>query len=99
MSAKVSRERVLEILEPATVAWTHDVDSDKSVRDYLLDALSAAGLEIVERRPEPEDTQETCVHDWKEPVDSMYENEVVCTRCGCHGELSRDTGDVYWPAT
>jgi hypothetical protein len=44
-----------------------------------------------------------CAHEWRELVDSMYSNErqveVKCNVCGCPGERTIATGEVFWPAT
>lgn len=44
-----------------------------------------------------------CEHEWQELVDSMWSNEqfadVRCIKCKCPGEMTRETGDVFWPAT
>jgi hypothetical protein len=44
-----------------------------------------------------------CSHDWQTPVDSMFSNEkfgeVFCKECGCPGEMTWETKQVYWPAT
>ena len=39
-----------------------------------------------------------CEHSWR-ARDSQSENEVECTKCKCPGDLNRETGKVYWPAT
>jgi hypothetical protein len=43
-----------------------------------------------------------CDHEWRE-VDDQCATEsrvsVVCTICGCPGEMTLETGDVDWPAT
>ena len=44
-----------------------------------------------------------CAHEWLALVDSMYSNEhqedVRCSVCGCPGERTTATGEVFWPAT
>jgi len=46
---------------------------------------------------------QTCEHEWKAEIDSMYSNELVeavkCRKCGCPGERDTFTGHVFWPAT
>lgn len=42
-------------------------------------------------------------HEWREAVDSMFSNEkfseVICTKCGCPGEMNNKTHELIWPAT
>ena len=44
-----------------------------------------------------------CKHDWRALVDSMYSSEhqedVKCSVCGCPGDRTIATGEVFWPAT
>ena len=44
-----------------------------------------------------------CTHEWRALVDSMYSNEhqeeVRCAVCGCPGDRTIATGEVFWPAT
>lgn len=49
-----------------------------------------------------QERESLCGHEWKE-IDSQYNNEittdVVCKKCGVHGEKDNKTGDVFYPAT
>lgn len=44
-----------------------------------------------------------CEHEWKvsnRDWDLPIEREeVVCVKCGCPGERTVKTGEVFWPAT
>lgn len=40
-----------------------------------------------------------CDHVWSVRMDSQFEDEVVCEKCGCPGARNGDTGEVFWPAT
>ena len=43
-----------------------------------------------------------CQHDWKESeaqdLSEKFGN-VVCVKCGCPGEMTWETDEVFWPAT
>lgn len=41
----------------------------------------------------------SCAHEWKEPLDSQFDNEVFCTKCKVVGDRDPATGEVYYPAT
>jgi Lar family restriction alleviation protein len=44
-----------------------------------------------------------CEHEWDTLIDSQFNNEQVedvrCHKCSCYGERTRQTGEVFWPAT
>ena len=44
-----------------------------------------------------------CKHEWMALSDSQFSNELVedvkCAKCGCPGERTIKTGEVFWPAT
>jgi hypothetical protein len=44
-----------------------------------------------------------CEHEWQVKIDSQHHNdfgeEVVCTKCGVHGEKNIKTGEVFWPVS
>lgn len=44
-----------------------------------------------------------CDHDWiVDPGDHDIggnRTQMVCKKCGCPGERSDDTGEIYWPTT
>lgn len=42
---------------------------------------------------------ERCQHVWRFPVDSQGENDVYCSICHCPGEVTPETGEVFWPTT
>jgi hypothetical protein len=39
-----------------------------------------------------------CLHEWRD-YEGMSDREVVCRKCGVHGDKHPITGDVFWPAT
>jgi hypothetical protein len=41
---------------------------------------------------------DACEHQWRD-FDALSENEVRCHLCGVPGDVNRETGEVYWPAT
>lgn len=47
---------------------------------------------------DPQDPEEKCKHEWKVPIDSMCDTEVICIFCGMPGDLEK-SGNVYYPAT
>jgi hypothetical protein len=44
----------------------------------------------------PDNEWLVCDHQWKK-YDGMSDTDVVCVRCGCHGD--EQPGYVFWPAT
>jgi hypothetical protein len=45
----------------------------------------------------------TCEHEWETDTGSwdcpLTEEQVVCKKCGCPGQRTIKTGEVYWPTT
>jgi len=44
-----------------------------------------------------------CEHEWHAHTDSQFSNDVFeaveCVKCGCQGQQTIKTGEVFWPAT
>ncbi len=47
--------------------------------------------------------EDCCEHVWESPEDfqdlSLEYGTVVCSKCGCYGEITHATGEVFYPAT
>lgn len=69
---------------------------------YRMRNAIAKCKERAEMASEPVD-ENKCEHKWQERIDSQFSSEkygdVFCTKCGVCGELDRESGEVYWPAT
>jgi hypothetical protein len=60
-----------------------------------------AGPNAKERAQQFADWQNsnTCKHvEWREPIDSQAEREIICAKCGMVGERNSN-GGTYYPAT
>ena len=82
--------------------------NDKSVYGCDERSTPIVNMDIAIKKLEalmdaPPPTWDNCKHKWVSLVDSMWSNERVedvrCDTCGCPGQRSIDTGDVYWPTT
>lgn len=78
-------------------SWTHKPEKRQAMKEDRQSARHELAAAV------PPVAWDKCAHKWIALVDSMFSNDrcedVRCDICGCPGERTIETGDVYWPAT